>query len=125
MVKGSTTIKKYFLNMAKQLPSQFTEDGLALVLINRAVADAHEDETLRQLMVEHYGKYATYLEECIRQGIKNKEFKKSIDPRKAAWQLMGPGLAFSATQGLKIDPKLKAQALQASITSLLDSWSTP
>jgi len=108
--------------MAKNLAQQLDEDELKISLINRAIADSRDDEELRQLMLAHYDSYVKFLEKLIRKGIKNKEFKKNLNVQQAAWQLMGPGLAYSATQGLNINQKLKAAALYSSFETLLNSW---
>lgn len=110
------------LAMAKNLPDYLDNDQDKIALINRAVADSQIDEELRQIMLAHYDSYAKFLEKLIRKGVRNKEFKKSLNAQKAAWQLMGPGLAYSATQGLNINKKMKAEALYSSIETLINSW---
>jgi TetR/AcrR family transcriptional regulator len=118
--KGS--IKKHLLMMAKNLPEKIETDHLQVALINRAVADAPEDDELKKIMLAHYHSYVLFLEGLISKGIRNKEFRKNLNVQRCAWQLMGPGLAYSATQGLSIDVKLKSLTLASSYEIILNSW---
>ncbi len=93
------------------------------VVIQRATADANDDPELGSLVVEHYKRYVAFLEELIQNGVDAGEFCVDLNIREAAWQLMGPGLAFADTHALKIDKAMKVRVFKSSIETLLDSWS--
>lgn len=114
--------RQKLLRLARDLPELTQEMMLENLLILRATADAHEDKELSRIVVGHYRKYVEFLEDIIREGVSVGEFRKGLNVRQCAWQLMGPGLAFSSTQGLDIDPAIKARVLKAAVSALIDSW---
>lgn len=114
--------RQQILKLARGLPALLDDLRLGNLVLLRASADADEDDELREIVLEHYKKYVSFLEAIVRRGMAEGEFRKGLNVRQAAWQLMGPGLAFASTQGLGLDPKVKSRVLRQSIEALLESW---
>lgn len=108
--------------MTRSLPDHLEKLRRENALLTRCAADAAEDAEVRKILVEYYSAYAVFLENLLRAGVRQGSFRRSLDCQAASWQLMGPGLAYAHTEGLKLDPKVKTRALRDSIRALLKDW---
>ncbi|MGE4157647.1 MAG: TetR/AcrR family transcriptional regulator [Planctomycetota bacterium] len=109
--------------MARDLPAHLEAIRRENALLTRCIADAAEDASLRRILVDYYSGYALFLEGLLQDGVNEGSLRRNLDCQTAAWQLMGPGLAYSHTEGLRLDPKVKSKALRESVRALMKDWS--
>lgn len=109
--------------MARDLPDHLEAIRKENALLTRCAADAAEDGQLRKILVDYYSNYADFLRALLESGVKEGSLRRNLDCQTASWQLMGPGLAYAHTEGLRLDPKMKSKALRESVRALIRDWS--
>jgi AcrR family transcriptional regulator len=96
--------------------------SLELRVVHRTLLEADDEEIascLRSLYLDH----ESFLAKIIQEGQQTGVFRRSLDPRVGAWELIRTGLGYTLTVGLRIplyeEPDYLARAIECTLHCLI------
>jgi AcrR family transcriptional regulator len=78
------------------------EHPVECLILHRALVEGNEEEEIRTLLREYYLDCETLLAGIIEDGQQSGVFRRSLDPRVGAWELIRSGLGYNLTEPLGV-----------------------
>jgi AcrR family transcriptional regulator len=91
--KSSTSTEKIRM-VARGFPQHIKSNEDAYHVIHGALATSRDRKVL-SVMKEHYSEIERFFRKIVEDGQKAGEFKKDLDPRVPAWQLINTGIGYA------------------------------
>jgi AcrR family transcriptional regulator len=78
------------------------EHALEFRVVHRALVESAEDEELRALLRDFFLESETFLAGIIAEGQQSGVFRRSLDPRVGAWEMIRSGMGYTLTEPLGV-----------------------
>jgi AcrR family transcriptional regulator len=95
------------------------EHALEFRAVHRALVDSAADVEVRGLLREFFAECEVLLAGIIAEGQQSGVFRRSLDPRVGAWEMIRSGMAFTLTEPLGVPLYAESDYVQRAVDCLL------